>query len=185
MQLSELEMMQTVLKNAECIYDLAAINRALDRMAHGITEKLQHHNPIILCVMTGALIPLGHLVTRFNFPLEIDYIHATRYRGTNRGGDLHWLVEPRKNLKNRHVLIVDDIMDGGLTLAAIIDYCKQVHAKEIYSAVMISKDRKRETGVNCEPDFVGLHAPDQYLFGFGLDYKEYWRNLPGIYAVRE
>jgi hypoxanthine phosphoribosyltransferase len=135
--------------------------------------------------MTGALIPTAHLVTRLNFPLEIDYIHATRYRGTNRGGDLHWLVEPRKNLEDRTVLIVDDIMDGGLTLAAIIDYCRQAKAKDIYSAVMVSKNRTREPGVYFEPDFVGVETEDKYLFGFGLDYEEYWRNVPGIYAAVE
>lgn len=175
---------QSILTEADCLYNFAEINEALDRMAKEITPKLKNKNPLILCVMTGALITTGHLVTRLPFPLEIDYIHATRYSGTTRGGDLHWLVEPRHNLKNRTVLIVDDIMDGGLTLSAIIDYCKQAKAKEIYSAVMVSKNRVREPGVHFEPDFVGLRTEDKYLFGFGLDYQEYLRNVPGIYYVR-
>ena len=174
---------QSVLKDAECLYSFSEINEALDRLANEITEKLQDKKPLILCVMIGALITTGHLVTRLHFPLEMDYIHATRYRGTTRGGDLHWLVEPRQSLKDRTVLIVDDIMDGGLTLAAIIDYCKQAKAKEIYTCVMVSKNRKREPGVNFEPDFVGVKTEDKYLFGFGLDYEEYLRNVPGIYAV--
>lgn len=178
------EKIQKILKEAECLYSLAEVNEALDHLAKQITEKLHDKTPLILCVMTGALITTGHLVTRLHFPLEMDYIHATRYRGTTRGGDLHWLVEPRCCLKNRSVLIVDDIMDGGLTLAAIIDYCKQANAKEIYSAVLVSKNRKREPGVNFEPDFVGLTTEDKYLFGFGLDYEEYLRNVPGIYAVK-
>jgi len=120
---------------------------------------------------------------RLQFPLEMDYIHATRYRGTTRGGDLHWLVEPRIDLKGRTIVIVDDIMDGGLTLASIIDYCKQANAKDVYTAVLVDKRRTREPGVNFEPDFVGLTTPDKYLFGFGLDYEEYLRNAPGIYAV--
>lgn len=177
------EKIQTILEEAECLYSYAEVNEALDRMAKEITHKLRDVNPLILCVMTGALITTGHLVTRLHFPLEIDYIHATRYRGTTRGGDLHWLVEPRKNLKDRTVLIVDDIMDGGLTLSAIIDYCKQAGAKDIFSAVMVSKKRTREPGVTFEPDFVGVVTEDKYLFGFGLDYEEYLRNVPGIYAV--
>lgn len=176
---------QTILEKSECLYNYDEVNEALDRMAKEITQKLEHSNPIILCVMTGALITTGHLATRLHFPLEMDYIHATRYRGTNRGGDLHWLVEPRKSLKDRTIIIVDDIMDGGLTLAAIMDYCKQNEAKEIYSAVMVSKKRQREPGVNFEPDFVGVVTEDKYLFGFGLDYEEYLRNVPGIYAVNE
>lgn len=179
----DVEEVQTILKKAECLYSFAEVNQALDRMAADITHTLKNTKPVILCVMTGALITVGHLVTRLHFPLEIDYIHVTRYRGAMRGGDLHWLVEPRLNLKDRSVLIVDDIMDGGLTLAAIIDYCKQMKAKSVHSAVMVSKDRKREPTVDFEPDFVGLETDDRFLFGFGLDYEEYLRNVPGIYAV--
>lgn len=173
----------SILNNADCLYDLHDVEEALDRMANEITDKLSDKNPLILCVMVGALIPTGHLLTRLKFPLEVDYIHATRYRGSMRGGDLHWLVEPRQSLKNRTILIIDDIMDGGLTLSAIIDYCKQAGASEIYSAVAVSKRRKREEGVDFEPDFVGLETEDRFLFGFGLDYEEYLRNAPGIYAV--
>lgn len=181
--MNTIENFSGILERAECLYSLDDIENALDGMSNAITEKLKNSNPLILCVMIGALIPTGHLVTRLNFPLEIDYIHVTRYRSTTRGGDLHWLVEPRQSLKNRTVLIVDDIMDGGLTLGAIIDYCKQAGAKAVYSGVMVNKIRKREEGVNFEPDFVGLNTEDRYLFGFGLDYKEYLRNAPGIYAV--
>lgn len=175
--------LNSIIENGVCLYNFTEINEALDRMALEITHKLKDANPLMLCVMTGALVPMGHLLTRLHFPLEIDYIHAIRYRGTNRGGDLHWLVEPHKSLKDRTVLIVDDIMDGGLTLAAILDYCRQAEAKEIYSVVMVSKKRKREPNVNFEPDFVGVETEDKYLFGFGLDYEEYLRNVPGIYAV--
>jgi hypoxanthine phosphoribosyltransferase len=176
---------RSVLENAECLYSFTELNEALDRMASEITHKLENKNPIILCVMTGALVPTGHILTRLHFPVELDYIHVTRYRGTNRGGDLHWLVEPRKSLESRTVLIIDDIMDGGLTLAAIIDYCQQAKCKDVYTGVMVSKKRVREPGVNFEPDFVGIETEDKYLFGFGLDYEEYLRNVPGIYAVND
>lgn len=176
---------QSILERAECLYSANEVNEALDRMANEITQELKDECPLVLCVMTGALITTGHLLTRLHFPLELDYIHATRYRGTNRGGDLHWLVEPRKNLEGRSVLVVDDIMDGGLTLAAIIDYCKQANAKSIHTAVMVSKNREREPGVDFEPNFVGVTTEDKFLFGFGLDYEEYLRNVPGIYAVGE
>ncbi len=174
---------QTIFDKADCIHDLKTIENALDQMATDITKKLKNENPLVICVMIGALIPGGHLLTRLNFPLEVDYIHATRYRNEIRGGDLHWLVEPRQSLENRTILLVDDIMDGGLTLAAIIDYCKQAGAKEVYSAVIVNKIRQREPGVNFEPDFTGLDTEDRFLFGFGLDYKGYLRNAPGIYAV--
>lgn len=183
--MTKLNEIQTLMDKAVCLYSYDEINQALDRMANEISHEIKHENPLILCVMTGALITTGHLVTRLHFPLEIDYIHATRYRGAVRGGDLHWLVEPRKQLKDRTVLIVDDIMDGGLTLAAIIDYCNQMGAKKVQTAVMVSKKRTREAGVNFEPNYVGLHTEDKFLFGFGLDYEEYLRNVPGIYAVND
>lgn len=179
----QLKKWQNIINEAECLYDAEAINAALDRMAKSITEKLADKNPLVLCVMTGALIVTGHLVTRLNFPLQLDYLHATRYRGEIRGGDLHWLCEPRQSLEGRHVLIVDDIMDGGLTLASIIDYCQGAKAASVHTAVMVDKKRKREEGVDFEPDFVGLTTEDKFLFGFGLDYQEELRNVAGIYAV--
>lgn len=175
----------SIVEKAECLCSFTELNEAMDRMALEMTNKLKDTNPLILCVMTGALIPTGHLLTRLHFPLELDYIHATRYRGTNRGGDLHWLVEPRKSIKDRTVVIIDDILDGGLTLAAIMDYCRQAGAKSIHTAVMVSKKRKREEGINLEADFVGVETDDRYLFGFGLDYNEYLRNVPGIYAIAD
>lgn len=175
---------QSILSSAECLYSFEEINAALDKMANLITTELKDQNPLILCVMTGALIPTGHLLTRLHFPVEVDYIHVTRYRGKIRGGDLHWLVEPRHDLTDRTILIMDDIMDGGLTISAIMDYCYQAKAKKVYSAVMVSKKRPREPGIDFEPDFVGITTEDRFLFGFGLDYEEYLRNIPGIYAIK-
>jgi len=180
-----IDKIQSIMERATCLYNSAEMNDALDKMASAITAKLKETNPVILCVMTGALIPAGHLLTRLHFPLVVDYIHATRYKGSIRGGDLHWLVEPRQNLQGRTVLVIDDIMDGGLTLSAILDYCKQQKVKNVYSAVMVSKKRVREPGVTFEPDFVGVTTEDKFLIGFGLDYDEYLRNLPGIYAVED
>jgi len=176
---------QSLLERAECLYSLDEVNAALDRMAKEITSRLRETTPLVICVMKGALIVAGHLLTRLHFPLQLDYIHATRYRGSPRGGDLHWLVEPRVSLKERTILIVDDIMDGGLTLSAIIDYCRQYGATAIYTAVLVSKKRVREPGVKFEPDFVGVSTENRFLFGFGLDYEEYLRNVPGIYAVKD
>ena len=174
---------QEIMDNAECLYNTEQVLASIDQMAAAMTEKLADTNPIILSVMTGAMIVTGHLAVRLQFPLEMDYIHATRYRGAMRGGDLHWLVEPRIDLKDRTIVVVDDILDGGLTLAAIIDYCRQAEAKEVYTAVLVDKHRIREPGVNFTPDFVGMTTEDKFLFGFGLDYEEYLRNAPGIYAV--
>jgi hypoxanthine phosphoribosyltransferase len=175
---------QSIYISSRCLYDREQVDAALDQMAMAITQRLADKNPLIICVLTGAIIPMGHLLTRLDFPLEIDYIHATRYRGETAGGDLHWLANPITDLSDRVVLIVDDILDEGHTLAGIIDHCREEGAKDVYSAVLVEKHHdRRVTGLHA--DFVGLDVDDHYVFGYGMDYKGYLRNAPGIYAVTE
>lgn len=167
---------------ADELHGPAAVQAALDRMADEITRELAERVPVVLCVLTGGIIPTGHLLTRLAFPLEIDYLHATRYRGETRGKDVHWVSEPGISLADRTVLVVDDILDEGNTLADVVAFCRQSGAAEIYSAVMIRKRHDRcVSGVNA--DFTGLEVDDRYVFGFGMDYKGYLRNLNGIYAL--
>ena len=132
--------------------------------------------------MTGAIIPVGHLATRMTFPLQIDYIHATRYRGETSGGELHWLHEPSISIKDRNILIVDDIFDEGITLMEINKYCKGKGAASVHSAVLVNKIHDRK--VDFCPDYVGIDLEDRYLFGFGMDYKNYLRNINAIHAVK-
>lgn len=174
---------EQALLEADCLFTNAQVQAALDEMAQGITTKLKDRNPLVLCVMTGGIIPAGHLLTRLNFPLQIDYIHATRYRGETAGSHLQWLVRPTHSLRGRDILIVDDIYDEGVTLAEIVEYCWAEGAKEVYMAVLINKIHDHKHPLNV--DFVGLETPDRYLFGYGMDYKDYLRNAPGIYAVKD
>ncbi|GGI75951.1 hypoxanthine-guanine phosphoribosyltransferase [Legionella impletisoli] len=172
-----------VYEKSSRLYTTLEVEAALDRMAINIHEKLHDKNPVIICVMIGGLVPMGNLLPRLDFPLEVDYVHATRYRGDIRGGDLHWKVRPSTNLKDRTVLVVDDILDGGVTLARILDEIKALGAKEVYSAVLVDKHHKRvEHGLE-KADFVGLEVDDHYIFGYGMDYNEYLRNAPGIFVV--
>lgn len=173
----------TALKQAECLYTNEQVQSAIDRVALEITNKLSKRNPLVLCVMTGALIPAGHILTRLNFPLQLDYIHATRYRGDTRGGVLNWLVKPTFPLRGRDVLIIDDIFDEGITLSEIVEFCSVEGANDIFTAVLVNKIHNRKT--KLQVDFVGLETEDKYLFGYGMDYHNYLRNVPGIYAVKE
>jgi hypoxanthine phosphoribosyltransferase len=177
------EQAQQVYNEAECLFDRAAVETAIERMAESITQELADKNPLVISVMSGAMIPAGILLSHLDFPLHIDYIHASRYRGETSGGELAWRVTPRYELKDRVVLIIDDILDEGLTLQAIIDSCKQLGAAAVYSAVLVKKLHQRNIGI--EADFVGLEVEDRYVFGFGMDYKEYLRNAPGIFAVKD
>jgi hypoxanthine phosphoribosyltransferase len=159
-----------------------AIHAALDRMAQEITATMADALPVVLCVLTGGIIPTGHLMTRLAFPLESDYLHATRYRGDTSGKEVQWVSEPGISLQGRTVLVVDDILDEGNTLADVIRFCHDQGARQVYSAVLIQKKHERRApGVKA--DFVGLEVADRYVFGFGMDYKGYLRNLNGIYAL--
>lgn len=174
-----------IYKNSTRLFTTKEVEAALDRMAINIHERLHDQNPILLCVMIGGLVPMGNLLPRLDFPLEVDYVHATRYRGEISGGEIHWKVRPSTNMKDRTVLVVDDILDGGVTLAAIIDEVKKLGAKEVLSAVLVDKHHKRVENGLQEADFVGLQVDDHYIFGYGMDYHEYLRNAPGIFMVSE
>lgn len=178
------EQAQAVFAHANELYNEEQVNHALDRMAAAISAELADRDPIVICVMTGGLIPTGHLLTRLNFPLHIDYLHASRYRGATSGGELHWVTRPSMPLAGRTLLVVDDILDEGLTLTAIVAYLREQGAAAVYSAVLVEKLHDRRTaGVSA--DFIGIEVEDRYVFGCGMDYHGYHRNLPGIYAVRE
>lgn len=174
-----------VFEKATCLYSQTQVATALDQMAAAISAQLSNENPILLCVMIGGLVPLGNLLPRLEFPLEVDYVHATRYRGEQNAQELQWLVKPKTPLQNRTILVVDDILDGGLTLSAILAYCREQGAKAVYSAVLVDKHHVREPGGLVKADFTGLLVDDHYVFGFGMDYKEYLRNAPGVYCIAE
>jgi hypoxanthine phosphoribosyltransferase len=162
-----------------------AVAAALDRMADEITAALDGTLPIVLCVLNGGIIPTGHLLTRLTFPLETDYLHATRYRGKTHGDrEIVWLCKPHLSLQGRTVLLVDDILDEGHTLKAIIAYCRDAGAARVYSAVLVEKHHDRRVAA-MSADFVGLAVEDRYVFGCGMDYKGYLRNLSGIFALGE
>lgn len=171
-----------VYQEADCLYNRVAVEQALDRMAQAMTMDLHDKNPLILCVMTGGIIPMGQLLTRLDFPLQIDYVHASRYRGETSGGKLHWMHHPAFSLKHRNVVLVDDILDEGITLDAIIEYCWEEGANDVKSAVLVNKLHERKNHIKA--DYVGLDVEDRYLFGFGMDYHDYLRNAAGIYAVK-
>ncbi|MCG5509340.1 hypoxanthine-guanine phosphoribosyltransferase [Ectothiorhodospira lacustris] len=178
------EHVKQVLAEADCLVPREQVEAAMDRMAEAITRDLADGNPLILCVMTGGVVAAGHLLTRLHFPLQVDYLHATRYRGALTGGEeLHWLVKPQTSLKDRTVLVLDDILDEGHTLAGILDYCRQEGAREVLSAALVLKHHDRRVP-GLEADYLGVEVEDRYVFGYGMDYKEYLRNAPGIYAVK-
>jgi len=177
------EQIRGVLARAELLHSAERVEQAVATLAAAIRGVLGNQDPLVLCVMNGAVIPTALLLTRLDFPLRLDHLHATRYQGTTCGGELKWLTRPRWPLRDEHILVVDDIFDAGTTLEQIVQDCWAAGARSVHSAVLVEKLRPREC--RYRPDFVGLTVADRYVFGVGMDYKEYLRNLPGIYAVAE
>ena len=172
-----------ILESADLLCDEAAVRAAIARLAAEITASLKGRYPLVLAVMGGSVFFAGHLLPRLRFPLEFDYIHASRYGSTTSGGEIVWKVEPRENVRGRCVLVLDDILDGGQTLAAIRDRVNSLGAAAFYCAVLTDKDIGRAKPI--VPDFVGLKLPNRYVFGCGMDVSGAWRNLPEIYAVKD
>jgi hypoxanthine phosphoribosyltransferase len=169
---------------AECLHDVASVQAAYDRLAASITAQYATLNPLVLVVMIGGTIPAAEILKRLTFAFDVDYLHATRYRGATKGGGLIWKRQQEKPLAGRHVLVIDDILDEGHTLVAIRKALLEFHPESLRVAVLAEKihDRRAEGAM---AEFIGLKVGDRYVFGCGMDYKEYWRQLPAIYAVAE
>ena len=176
--------MNQALAEADCLVPETQVHAAIDALAAAITDQLKDRNPLLLCVMNGGLILTGQLLPRLKFPVQAEYLHATRYRQETTGGLLEWKLRPEANMQGRTVLIVDDILDEGTTLEAIADYCRAQGAETVLTAVLVDKIHDRKARPGLKADFTGLEVEDRFLFGFGMDYKGYWRNAPGIYAVK-
>lgn len=179
-----MEELARVRAGARCLAGPAAIDAAVDRMAQAITEKLSQANPLLLTVMNGGLVPSSMLLRRLDFPLQVDYAHLTRYGLRTTGGELRWVKRPPESVRGRTVLVVDDLLDHGITLGAIVEACRELGAAEVLTAVLITKQVERRAGLRST-DFSALSLPDEYLFGYGMDYKTFLRNAPGIFAVGE
>ncbi|MGB9669846.1 MAG: hypoxanthine-guanine phosphoribosyltransferase [Halothiobacillaceae bacterium] len=179
MQAAELN---ALLVRAECLVDAAAMDSAYDRLAAAIRADLADRVPLVLVVMTGGVIAAGKLLPRLDFPLELDYLHATRYGEATSGGELRWLARPRHSLAGRHVLVIDDIFDEGVTLKAIVEACRLEGAASVRSAVPVNKLHGRKVD-GFVPDYIGIDVPDCFLVGEGMDYQGYFRNLNGIHAL--
>ncbi len=181
----DLDEIRHVIEKSECLCTKEQIEGALDQLAQSITEALHDANPIVYVVMNGGLILAGRLLPRLPFPLELAYLHATRYGHAHVGTLLDWRVRPTQDLRGRTVLILDDILDEGHTLNAIMKYLREEGAERVYSAVLVHKVHDRKALPGMRSDFTGMDVPDKFLFGLGMDYKGYWRNAPAIYAVKE
>ncbi|HSI42865.1 MAG TPA: hypoxanthine-guanine phosphoribosyltransferase [Methylotenera sp.] len=171
-----------LLEQAELIHSSEAVELAIARLSEEITQVMHSSKPIVICVMGGGIVFAGQLLTKLNFALEVDYVHASRYQNETVGKVLVWKALPKLDLTGRSVLLIDDILDEGITLKEIKEKCISLGAKEVLSAVLIEKKLTHSKPITA--DFVGLEVPDKYVFGYGMDAYGWWRNLSSIYALK-
>ena len=171
-----------ILKQAELLYTHEQVQAALQRVAQQINAALADSHPLVLSVMGGAVVFSGQLLPLLDFPLDFDYVHVSRYGDARQGGEMQWKVEPRENVRGRVVLVLDDILDEGHTLAMLRERVLELGASRFYSAVLADKQHGREKPIHA--DFVGIELPNRFVFGYGMDIEGAWRNLPAIYAVK-
>lgn len=170
------------LEDSDLVCNESEVQAAIARLATQIAERLRDAYPLALVVMGGAVVFAGQLLPRLRFPLDLDYVHATRYGSATQGGGLAWRVNPPEGVRGRAVLVLDDILDGGQTLRAIRDELTARGAAQVFCAVLVEKILATPKPITA--DFVGLRIPDRFVFGCGMDAKGYWRNLPEIRAMR-
>ncbi len=171
-------------QQAELLYSQAQVESAIAVIAEQMNRDLASDSVVLLCVMNGGLPFVGQLMLQLNFPLRLDYIHATRYNNTQSGGALQWRCEAQCDLRDQTVIIADDILDEGNTLAALIKYCESKGAAKVVSAVLVEKQRVRQH-VLAGADYTALTVPNRYVFGYGMDCESLGRNVAGIYAVAD
>jgi hypoxanthine phosphoribosyltransferase len=173
---------QQLLDSAQLIHSSVVVKAAIANLGDQITLALQGSSPVVICVMSGGLFFAGQLLPRLNFPLQVDYVHASRYQNNTVGKTLTWQALPKLDLNDRTVLLLDDILDEGITLLAIKEKCLALGAKAVLSAVLVEKVLDHSKPMVA--DFVGLEVPNRYVFGCGMDAYGWWRNLPAIYALK-
>lgn len=169
-------------KTSSVIFEQQEIDLGIQQLAETMRPELENLFPLVLSVMNGGLIFTAQLMRHWQFPLTLDYVHATRYRLSTLGPDVVWKAYPQNSLQNRHVIIVDDIFDQGYTVQEITKYCESQGAKSVTNCFLIRKSHSRKKA-DFEADNVALECEDFYIYGNGMDYKGHFRNFDKIYAL--
>lgn len=172
----------TFLENSDPVVSAGEVSAAVERLARELEEAYRDRYPLVLAVMGGAVVFAGWLLPKLRIPLDFDYLHATRYGAATAGGGVEWRVKPPEGVRGRDILVLDDILDGGQTLAAIHARLLELGAARVRCAVLVEKELSRARPIAA--DFVALRIPDRFVFGCGMDAKGFWRNLPEIRAIK-
>ncbi len=183
MTLLSAQELQSIKDSSDLIFSRSQISAAVETMGFELETRIRDKNAIMLCVMNGGITISADLLRCLDCEVRFDYLQVARYRDKTVGGSLHWLKEPQLSLENQTVVLIDDIYDEGYTMEELVSYCEKHGASEVITAVLLLK--KKNNQVAMKPDIYGLEVNDRYVYGYGMDYKGYLRNVPAIYAISE
>jgi len=163
----------------EILYDAGQIGQKVKELGETLSRDFEGRNPLVICVLKGAFIFMSDLVKNMDIPLEIDFMAVSSYgQSTKSSGVVRILKDLDAPVEGRDVLIVEDIIDSGLTLSYLIDVLERRNAKSVTVVTLFDKPARRT--VELEADYTGFTLPDEFVVGYGLDYAERYRNLPYI-----
>lgn len=168
----------------EVLFDSNQIQHKVQEMGEGISRDFSGQNPLVICVLKGAFIFMADLVKHISIPLEIDFMAISSYgQSTKSSGVVKIIKDLDVSVEGRDVLIVEDIIDSGLTLSYLIDVLERRNAKSVTVATLFDKPARR--AVDLQADYTGFTLPDAFIVGYGLDYGEKYRNLPFVGVLKE
>lgn len=165
------------------LLDEQQLRNGVLELAERINEHYGSRPLTVVAVMTGSLILLADLIRQLEMPLRVGVVQASSYRGGTRSGELFVNAAMLINIRDREILLIDDIFDTGRTLDRMIFDMQQLGAADVKSAVLLHKMRNHD--VDVRPDFVAFEIPDEFVVGYGLDYEDLYRNLPYLGVMEQ
>jgi hypoxanthine phosphoribosyltransferase len=159
------------------------IAATVKRLAAEITRDYHDKHPILIGILKGSFMFLADLVRRLDFPLEVEFIRLSSYGGGKSPGKIKLVQGAQTKIKDRHVLVIEDIVDTGLSIAFVLDYLGKKSPASLKLCTLTDKPSRRKVTVNI--DYLGLTVPNKFIVGYGIDWNERFRYLPGIYAIED
>ncbi|SFJ35907.1 hypoxanthine phosphoribosyltransferase [Thermoflavimicrobium dichotomicum] len=160
------------------------IQKRVKELAAELKKDYADLNPLCICILKGAVPFMADLIRAMDIPLEMDFMAVSSYgASTQSSGVVRIVKDLETSVEGRHVLVVEDIIDSGLTLSHLIELLKARNAKSVKVVTLLDKPERRK--INLSPDYSGFTIPNKFIVGYGMDYAEKYRNLPYIGVLKE
>jgi len=170
-------------ENCTLLFDSETIQQKIKHIASQLNSDYADKSVVFLTIMNGGMIFATDLAKQLDLDMEMDYVQVSRYGTETHGGQLIWKHQCETSLKDKHVILIDDIFDEGHTLLAVYEWCQERGAKSVNSAVLVVKNHNRGYA-DYKVDYFGIKVEDLYIFGYGMDYQEKLRHLNDIYYLQ-